>query len=120
MTFKTAVDLTNEAKARIREVTAAEILKELAGTEVLVMVDVREPNETNLGRVKGAVIIPRGTLESKIEAVLPREARIVCYCANGNRSALATDTLQQMGYSDVRNLIGGWNAWVGVDGPVDD
>ena len=119
MTYKTAVELTEEARARIREVSAADVIKELAGVDAPVLLDVREPNETNLGRVRGAMVIPRGQLESKIEAALPREAKIVVYCANGNRSALAADTLQMMGYANARNLIAGWTGWVGADGPVD-
>ena len=63
--------------------------------------------------------LSRGTLESKIEPVIPRERPVVLYCASGNRSALAADTLQQMGYSNVASMSGGYRGWVGVDGPVE-
>ena len=119
MPFKTASDLIAEAKSRIREVTVAEIARSVGTGAAPIFLDVREPNETNLGRVKGAMLIPRGTLEGTIEAAIPRDARIVVYCASGNRSAFAVDTMQQMGYTNAANLIGGWNAWVGADGPTE-
>lgn len=119
MTFKTASDLIVEAKSRIREVTAAEVAKSFRTAGAPILLDVREPNETNLGRAKGAILIPRGTLEGKIEAAIPRDAKVVVYCASGNRSALAVDTMQQMGYTNAVNLIGGWNAWVGAGGPTE-
>jgi len=120
MTIKTAADMIAEAKSRIREVSAAEIVKAVGSADAPILLDVRERHETNLGHAPGAVLIPRGSLEQKIEAAAPRDARIVIYCASGNRSALAADTLQQMGYTNVVNLIGGWNAWVGAGGPSED
>ena len=120
MTIKTAADMIAEAKSRIREVTVAEVAKTVGTPGAPILLDIRERHETNLGRVVGAVLIPRGSLEQKIEAVAPRDAMIVIYCASGNRSALAADTLRQMGYSNAVNLIGGWNAWVGAGGPTED
>jgi rhodanese-related sulfurtransferase len=64
--------------------------------------------------------MPRGTLETTIEAVVERDRPIVVYCASGNRSALAADTLQQMGYGDVSSLIGGFRGWVEAGGDIDD
>lgn len=108
-----------DAKTRIREVTAAEVKQSLGQPAAPVLLDVREPNETNLGRIPGAIVIPRGTMESKIEPLIPRDAKLVIYCAGGNRSALAADTLQQMGYSNVASMAGGWGAWISADGPVE-
>ncbi len=119
MPIKSGADLIAEAKTRIREISAAELLKSLGGPQAPVLLDVREPNETNLGRIPGAIVIPRGTMETKVEAVIPRNANLVIYCAGGNRSALAADTLQQMGYQTVASLAGGWGAWMGVNGPVE-
>jgi rhodanese-related sulfurtransferase len=104
MPHKTGADLVEEARARIRELSAA---------------DVREPNEWNLGRLPKAVHIPRGNLESKVEGLVPRDAKVVVYCARANRSALAADTMQVMGYTDVTSLAGGWADWMAVDGPVE-
>jgi sulfur-carrier protein adenylyltransferase/sulfurtransferase len=120
MPYKTAADMIAEAKSRIREVSAAEVAQSLGGPDAPVLLDVREPRETNLGRVAGAIVIPRGQLETNIESAVPRDAKLVIYCASGNRSAFAADTLQQMGYTNVASMVGGWNAWVGLGGPVED
>lgn len=117
--MKSGTDLIREAKARIREVSVSEVKQALGGARAPVLLDVREPNETNLGRVPGAIVIPRGTMETKVEAVIPRDANVVIYCASGNRSALAADTLQQMGYANVASLAGGWMEWVTSGGPVE-
>ena len=119
MSHKSGSDLIAEAKSRIRESSVQELKAALGGARTPVVLDVREPAETNLGRIPGAMVIPRGTMETKIEAVVPRDAVLVVYCASGNRSALAADTLRQMGYSNVSSLAGGWNAWVAADGPVE-
>ena len=87
--MKTGSDLIAEAKTRIRQVTVAEVQQALAGAAAPLVIDCREPQETNLGRIPGALVIPRGVLETKIEAVAPRDADIVLYCASGNRSAPA-------------------------------
>ncbi len=118
MTLKSYPELLAEAKARIREVTASNA-KALLSQNGVVFLDVREPQEANLGMIPGAVFIPRGNLESNIEARVPREARVVVYCAHGNRSAFAADTMQQMGYGNVQSLAGGFVAWVGEGGDVE-
>ncbi|MCL4212558.1 MAG: hypothetical protein KJZ74_01470 [Gemmatimonadales bacterium] len=119
MPIKSGTDLIAEAKRRIREVTVREVLAAIGGPGAPVLLDVREPNETNLGRLPGAIVLARGTMETKIEALVPRDAHVVIYCASGNRSALAADTLQQMGYTDVASMAGGWIGWVTAGGPVE-
>ena len=119
MTHKSGMDLIAEAKSRIREVSAADVKQTLGRGDRVVYLDVREPNEWNLGRIPGAVFIPRGTLETKVEQAIPRDASVVVYCAGGNRSALAADTLQQMGYRQVASMAGGWRAWMEANGPVE-
>src|SRR3712207_8090619 len=99
--MKTGADLINEAKGRIREVSPSDVRAMQQRGEAPVLLDVREPNETALGRAKGAVVIPRGTLEGSVEARVPRDTPVVIYCASGNRSALAADTLQQIGRAHV-------------------
>ena len=111
MSYKTGEDLLQEARARITEVTPAEVAGLRDRGERIVYLDVREPNEWNLGRIPGAVFLPRGQLESKIEELVQRDARIVIYCARGNRSALAADTMQQMGYENVASMSGGFQQW---------
>ena len=118
MSYKTATDLIDEAKRRIREVTPREAAS-MRKQPSVIFLDVREPNEWNLGHVPGAMHIPRGQLESHIEPRVPREATVVVYCAAGNRSALAADTLQQMGYANVVSMADGWRGWVQNGGEVE-
>ena len=116
--MKSGKDLVEEAKTRIREMTPAEAL---AAHErgAATFLDVRELQEVNLGRIPGAVHISRGNLENKVEAIIPRDAPLVVYCGGGSRSALATDTLTQMGYTDVRSLSGGFRGWAEAGGDID-
>lgn len=116
--MKTGKDLVNEAKARITEVSPKDAL-EVHARNAATFLDVRELNEANLGKIPGAVHLARGSLEGKVEAVLPRDARIVVYCAGGSRSALATDTLRQMGYENVSSLAGGFRGWAEAGGDID-
>jgi rhodanese-related sulfurtransferase len=120
MTYKTGTDLVNEAKQRIREVSPRDVLAMQERNADVVYLDVREPNEWNLGRLPNAVHLPRGNLESNIEARVERHQAIVIYCARGNRSALAADTLQQMGYTDVASMAEGFGGWCAIGAPVED
>lgn len=116
--MKSGTDLINEAKARIPEMDAAEALRRQASGGATFL-DVRDQQEVNLGRIPGAVHISRGTLETKVEAAIPRDANVILYCASGNRSALAADTMRQMGYDNVHSLAGGFRAWAEAGGDVD-
>lgn len=118
MTYKTYPQLLEDARSHIREIAAKDaIVRHRDGGTVFL--DVREPQEANLGMVPGAMFIPRGNLESNVEARIPRDARIVVYCAHGNRSALSAETLERMGYENVESLAGGFVAWVGEGGDVE-
>jgi rhodanese-related sulfurtransferase len=64
------------------------------------------------------MLLPRGVLEQNIERAVPRDRKVVVYCASGNRSALAVDVLQQMGYTDVASMAGGIRAWVDAGGEI--
>lgn len=112
MSYKTGEDLLEEARARITEVAPAEVAEMRARGDDAVYLDVREPNEWNLGRIPGAQFLPRGQLESKIEELVPRDSRVVIYCARGNRSALAADTMKVMGYDNAVSMAGGFQQWV--------
>jgi rhodanese-related sulfurtransferase len=117
--MKSGTDLINEAKQRVTEVTPASVKQALDAGGRTVLLDVREPNEWNMGHLPGAIHIPRGIMETSIEARVPRDANVVIYCASGNRSALAADTLQQMGYATVSSMSGGFRGWVEVGGEVE-
>jgi sulfur-carrier protein adenylyltransferase/sulfurtransferase len=117
--MKSGKDLVNEAKERIREVDPKEALAahEKGGATFL---DVRELQEVNLGKIPGAVHISRGNLENKVEAILPRETPLILYCGGGSRSALAADTLRQLGYTNVSSLKGGFRGWAEAGGEIDE
>ena len=117
--MKTAAELFGEAKERVTQVTAAETIAKRAADASLVLIDVREDREWNLGHAGGAVHMSRSTLESKIDAVVPRAANVVLYCASGNRSALAAESLKAMGYTNVASMAGGFRGWVDADGEVE-
>ena len=119
MTIKTGTQLIDEAKARITEVTTEQVREMQARGDDAVYLDVREPNEWNLGRLPKAMHLPRGNLETKVEAMIPRARRVVVYCASGNRSALAADTMREMGYTDVASLAGGFTRWAQSGGDVE-
>jgi rhodanese-related sulfurtransferase len=116
--MKSGTDLINEARTRIREVSPAEALAMHASGDATFL-DVRDLQEVNLGAIPGAVHISRGNLETKVEAIVPREARVVVYCATGNRSVLAADTLQQMGYASVSSLAEGFRGWAEAGGEIE-
>ena len=117
--MKTANDLYREARARVRQITAKEAL-ELHTSGRATFVDVRDLNEVNLGMIPGAIHLDRGRLESKVEAAIPRDATVVLYCAVGNRSALAAETLEKMGYTDVASLDSGFRGWVEAGGEIEE
>src|ERR687895_856635 len=109
-------DLIRKIKEQIREVDPREVhdlIDARNGSNGAVIVDVREQHEFEESHVPGAVHVPRGHLESRIEgAVSDRSKRVVLYCASGNRSALAAHTLQDLlGYDDVASMRGGITLW---------
>jgi len=113
-------DFVAAARSRITEVTAEEVDLLLEENEEILLIDVREPEEYAAGHIPGALLIPRGTLEAaadphnkkRVDALCEaRDCMIILYCESGGRSALATDTLQYMGFSQVRNLAGGCVLW---------
>jgi rhodanese-related sulfurtransferase len=117
---KSYADLVNDARTRIPEVTVADVRALQEAGRSVVLVDVRDQVEVNLGMIPGALHISRGTLEGKIDRAVPRDAKLVLYCSSGNRSLLAGDMLRQMGYGDVASLAGGIRAWVEQGGDLDE
>ncbi|CAN5517162.1 molybdopterin-synthase adenylyltransferase MoeB [soil metagenome] len=103
-------DLLAAAKSEISEVDTAGAA-DLIGAGALVL-DVREPDEYEEGAVPDAVHIPRGHLEAQVENRLTdKTASVVVYCAGGVRSAFAARTLQELGYTDVVSMDGGFGRW---------
>ncbi len=109
-------ELLERTRGEIREVDVV-AARELIGRGAAV-VDVREGEEVAQGVVPGAVQIPRGFLELRVEEALPdKERPIVVYCAGGTRSVLAAKALGDLGYADVVSLAGGFTAWTGAGAP---
>src|SRR5436305_8817981 len=105
-------ELLKETKSQIREVDTAGAEEAITASPGTVVLDVREPDEYEQGALPGAVHLPRGHLESKIETqVSDRSTPIVIHCASGVRSAFGAKTLQELGYTDVVSMSGGFNKW---------
>jgi molybdopterin/thiamine biosynthesis adenylyltransferase/rhodanese-related sulfurtransferase len=105
-------ELIRQIKDRIAEVDPREVHGLSQNGSGAVIVDVREQHEFEESHIPGAVHVPRGHLESRIETTAPdKSRRVVLYCASGNRSALAADTMQQLGYEDVASMTGGITLW---------
>ena len=119
MTERSGQDLIDDAKRQIEEVTPEQVRDMQARDEEVVYLDVREPNEWNLGRLPQAIHLPRGNLETKVEALIDRNQRVVLYCARGNRSALAALTMKQMGYENVASMARGIQGWADINGEIE-
>lgn len=100
----------------VPEVTVAELAD--AHAQGAVVIDVREPDEWARGIIPGAHPVARGVLEPSVDGKVPLDATVVLYCAVGGRSALAGRSLQEMGFSAVENLEGGFDAWARAGLPV--
>lgn len=109
---KTYKELMDEARTAVPEVTVDDVKARLANGQRPVLLDVREREEYREGHLEGALALPRGFLEMRVEEVVPdKSAPVVAYCAGGVRSLIAAHTLQEMGYTDVRSMAGGYTAW---------
>src|SRR4051812_13004614 len=105
-------DLLQQVRSEIEEVDAARARELLDSDESPLFLDVREEDEWNEGQIPGAVHVPRGFLESKIEQAAPDHSQpIVVYCAGGSRSAFGAKTLTELGYENVVSLAGGFTDW---------
>lgn len=105
-------DLLSTVKSRIREISVEDARARLGAADAPVIVDVRERDEFEQGFVGKAQWIPRGFLELKIEDAVPeRDREIIVYCAGGTRSALAAQSLAELGYTRVSSMAGGFRAW---------
>src|ERR671931_1821302 len=107
----TGADVIRQIRSRVQEVDPAEVSEHLGNG--ITLIDVRESEEWDAGHIPGAKHVPRGYLESRVEAAAPeKDQRVVLYCASGQRSALAADTLQQLlGYTNVSSMTGGITLW---------
>ena len=123
---KTASELVTEAKQRIENLGVDQVAAEMESGEAIV-VDLREVEELAVtGKILGSIHVPRGMLEFRADptssyhlAPLDPSRRVIVHCAAGGRSALAAATLQDMGYSNVAHLEGGFTAWQEAGRPIE-
>jgi rhodanese-related sulfurtransferase len=106
------LELVNESKRRIKEITTEETLKLINDNKDFILLDIREESEWNANRIIKADYLGRGILERDIISRHPDKAKlIVLYCGGGFRSALGADNLQKMGYTNVFSMAGGITEW---------
>ena len=106
------LQLVQDARKRVRELTVADVKAKLDRGEKFHLVDVREESEFARDHLPGAVHMGKGVIERDIEQRVPDTgAEIILYCGGGYRSALSADNLQKMGYTNVWSMDGGWRGW---------
>jgi rhodanese-related sulfurtransferase len=104
-------ELVTEAKMNIREISAQDAAAKSQSGEA-VIIDVREKDEWEEEHTPNATHLSRGMIELDVEEKVPDlNAMIICHCGGGGRSALAAESLQKMGYKNVRSMAGGFKAW---------
>ncbi len=117
-------EIMRQARKQVPEWTPAEASEALTrqrkdGQDEIVLVDVREKNEWDEGYIPGALHIPRGFLELRVEEAIPdKSKKVVLYCAGGTRSMYAGLTMKQMGYENVISMAGGYGQWKNNGLPV--
>ncbi len=111
------MEIVDRAKDEVENLGPSAVAAELERGDV-VLVDIREPDETEAGTIPGAIQVPRGMLEFRADpatpyhlAALRPERRVILYCSAGARSALGARSLKELGYQDVAHLAGGFEAW---------
>ena len=112
--------IVNDAKSRVEETTPEVVRRRQQAGESFHFIDVREDNEWQAGHAAGATHLGKGIIERDIENAIPdKDAEIILYCGGGYRSALAADVLQQMGYTKVISMDGGWKRWKELGYPTE-
>ncbi len=105
-------NLVADAKKKITEISPTDAAAKAKSSSDAVIVDVREKDEWDEEHIPDAVHMSRGMLELEVEDKFPdRNTTIICHCGGGGRSALAAESLQKMGYKNVRSMAGGFKAW---------
>jgi rhodanese-related sulfurtransferase len=110
---KSKQQISGEAKSKAPHISSQQLSGYLSGEEDFVLLDIRTEAEYEAGHIQGAQWFPRGKLEYYIQDLIKDpDSRIVLYCRTGGRSALATLTLKDMGYTNVVDLDRGFKEWV--------
>lgn len=118
--MKSREDLLDAARDNIAEMTVQEVHDYLEQGNDPVLLDVRSLDEWELGHLKGAVHVPRGEMEAKVESAVPDKLReVIVICAGGVRSLLAGETLRDLGYEKVISMEGGYGDWEDANLPAE-
>jgi molybdopterin/thiamine biosynthesis adenylyltransferase/rhodanese-related sulfurtransferase len=112
-------ELFSSVKKEIREISVEEVKHLLDQRALVKLIDVRESDEYGQGRLPGALSVPRGFLEMRIEEKAKRDEPVILYCAGGTRSAFAARSLQELGYANVKSMAGGYNRWHDASFPTE-
>lgn len=111
--------LCDDARSRVAEITRDEMMANKANGDQFILIDVREKEEWDNGHLPDAIHLSKGVIEVKIaKQITDLSTPLVLYCGGGNRSLLAGDNLQKMGYTSVKSLIGGFRGWRDNDGEI--
>lgn len=111
--------LVAEAKQNIREISPNDAVHEV-GCGAATLIDVRSAEDWRAGHARGAKRLDRGEIEMEIEELVPNlDQRIICYCGGKSRSALVAESLQKMGYRNVRSMTGGFRDWKAAGLPME-
>jgi rhodanese-related sulfurtransferase len=112
--------LVNDSKSRIREVSVAETQERMKANADAKLIDVREDTEWEAAHAARSIHLGKGIIERDIEVTVPdKNTELILYCGGGYRSALAADVLQNMGYTNVFSMAGGWKAWQEEAGEIE-
>jgi len=113
-------EMMKSAKQEITLLQVGDVKDKLGSDDDFALIDCREKDEVDKGRIPKSIFIPRGVLEMTVERHFPdRDKAIILYCAGGGRSAMAAHTLKQMGYNNVSSMEGGFGAWRQLELPVE-
>lgn len=112
--------VVDAARKNIKETDVATVLERVRKGERFILIDTREDGEWAKGRLPGAIHVGKGVIERDIEQVVPdKDAEVVLYCGGGFRSALAAESLQKMGYTNVVSMDGGYRGWLEAGGKIE-
>ena len=112
--------IVDDAKTRIKEVTVDQTRERLTANPSALLIDVREDHEWEDSHAAGAIHLGKGIIERDVEMTVPDKAtELILYCGGGYRSALAADVLQNMGFTNVFSMAGGWKAWKESGAPIE-
>ncbi len=111
--LKSSQEVVEDAKSQVSKISVDELKVLIDGGDDYLLIDVRTEEEYLAGHIEGAVWIPRGKLEFKIQALTDDpNTKMILNCRTGGRSALSVLTLMEMGYKNVNSLTGGFKEWV--------